>query len=65
MENPPVSADAAIEELDNILERETSAPFARALNARCYGGSAPYWRELADRLRRAAELTEWLTSRGV
>jgi hypothetical protein len=63
----PASVDAAIEELAQMLDgpHEMGGAFAAALN-RCgpvAGDPAPYWRQMAEHLRRGAALAQWLAAR--
>ena len=62
--HPPASVSAAVEQLDYLIDRELNEPFARALNEANYrnGDPRPCWRELADQLRHAAALADWLAA---
>jgi hypothetical protein len=62
--HPPASVSAAVEQLDHLIDRELDEPFARALQEASYRNPnpGPCWRELADRLRRAAALADWLAA---
>jgi hypothetical protein len=62
--NRPASVTDAIEQLDYLIERELDAPFARALlETNLDGGDpGPCWRDLAEQLRRAAGLADWLAA---
>ena len=62
--HPPASVSAAVEQLDHLIDRELDEPFARALNEANYrnGNPGACWRELAVRLRRAADLADWLAA---
>lgn len=61
MADPPSAADA-VEQLGDLIDRDLDEPFAQALNQANYrnGDPGPCWRDLADRLRRAAALADWL-----
>ena len=61
--NLPTSVSDALAQLDLLIERDLDEAFARAMNqANRHGNPGPCWRELADRLRRGADLADWLTA---
>jgi hypothetical protein len=65
MDNSPEKASEAVKELDIILEHELAGPMSRALNCSgpLTGDASRHWRELGRRLRRAADLADWLANR--
>lgn len=64
MTDPPASVTAALQQLDQIIERDLDEPFVQAMRQANYhtGNPGPHWRELADRLRRGADLADWLAA---